>query len=45
MAPELFLNDGVHSFQSDMWSLGCLIYEMAAGRPPFVSNTLQELLE
>ena len=45
MAPELFQDDGVHSFQSDMWSLGCIIYEMSAGRPPFVSKSLEELLE
>ena len=24
MSPELFVKDGVHSYQSDLWSLGCV---------------------
>jgi serine/threonine-protein kinase ULK4 len=45
MAPELFLEGGVHSFASDLWSLGCMLYEMASGRPPFVDTQLQGLIE
>ena len=45
MAPELFRTDGVHSYASDAWALGCVLYECAAGAPPFVSASLTELME
>ncbi len=44
MAPELFQDEGVHSFASDLWALGCVLYEMATGKPPFVSASLNELI-
>ena len=45
MAPELFSADGVYSTASDLWSLGCILYELAVGTPPFVSNNFEELVE
>ena len=45
MSPELFEEDGVFSMQSDIWALGCLIYEMAVGKPPFESDTFQGLVQ
>ncbi|CAM6127262.1 unnamed protein product [Calypogeia fissa] len=44
MAPELFQEGGVHSFGSDLWALGCVMYECFAGRPPFVSNSFTQLV-
>ncbi len=44
MAPELFQKQGVYSFASDLWSLGCVLFEMVAGKPPFSSNSLKELI-
>lgn len=44
MAPELFQDDGVYSYYSDFWSLGCVIYELATGQPPYVSTSFQELV-
>ena len=44
MAPELFNDEGVYSFQSDMWALGCVMYEMATGLPPFKASGLQQLI-
>lgn len=38
MAPELFQDGGVHSYASDFWALGCVLYECYAGRPPFVGS-------
>lgn len=35
MAPELFTPEGVHSFQSDFWALGCVLYELRRGFLPF----------
>ena len=35
MAPELFMEDGIHSFASDLWALGCTLFELAHGSPPF----------
>ena len=44
MAPELFTDDGVYSCASDLWALGCILYEMVVGVPPFVSNSFEELV-
>ncbi|KAK4766861.1 hypothetical protein SAY86_014612 [Trapa natans] len=43
MAPELF-EDGVHSYASDLWALGCVLYECYAGKPPFVGKEFTQLV-
>ena len=46
MAPELLVGDfSCHSFASDFWSLGCILYECAVGQPPFVSSSLNVLVD
>jgi serine/threonine protein kinase len=38
ISPEL-LDEGEYGAPSDMWALGCIIYQMLLGFPPFVSAT------
>ncbi|CAI5733843.1 unnamed protein product [Hyaloperonospora brassicae] len=43
MAPELFQQTAVHSFASDFWALGCVLYELRTGQQPFVHTNFTEL--
>ena len=45
MAPELFSDGGVYSYFSDFWALGCVLYELASGKPPFYSTSLKDLIK
>ena len=44
MAPEVLLGDK-YDHSADVWSLGCLFYEMLTGYPPFNGTTQTNLLE
>ena len=41
-SPEIW-NDKPYDAKTDMWSIGCIIYEMCQLRPPFKGNSLKEL--
>ena len=38
-APEIWKNE-TYDLKSDIWSLGCVIYEMCALMPPFQATTM-----
>jgi 3-phosphoinositide dependent protein kinase-1 len=44
VAPEL-LNDGQISFSSDIWALGCTIFNLLTGKAPFEGENAAELIE
>lgn len=44
MAPELFLDDGIPSIESDIYSFGCVLYELYTGSTLFNNDSLEELI-
>ncbi|KAK2086879.1 Inactive serine/threonine-protein kinase plk5 [Saguinus oedipus] len=44
LAPEVVSRNG-HSRQSDIWALGCIMYTVLTGAPPFTASPLSELYQ
>ncbi|XP_053625231.1 serine/threonine-protein kinase fused isoform X1 [Plodia interpunctella] len=43
MAPEL-IEEKPYDHQADLWSLGCIVYELMAGQPPFCTMSIWQLV-
>jgi fused-like protein len=43
LAPEIF-TDHAYEYKADLWGLGVMLYELAAGQPPFYANSLHGLM-
>lgn len=41
IAPEVLGKKG-HSYEVDSWSLGCIVYTLLVGKPPFETNSLKD---
>ncbi|XP_076633083.1 serine/threonine-protein kinase polo [Colletes latitarsis] len=41
IAPEILTKSG-HSYEVDVWSIGCIMYTLLVGKPPFETSSLRE---
>merc|ERR1711962_267576 len=41
IAPEVLGKKG-HSYEVDVWSIGCILYTLLVGKPPFETQTLKD---
>eukprot|EP00045_Choanoeca_perplexa_P010102 m.101003 g.101003 ORF g.101003 m.101003 type:complete len:648 (-) comp15153_c0_seq1:134-2077(-) len=41
IAPEILEGRSGHSFEVDIWSIGCILYTMLVGKPPFETRDIK----
>jgi len=44
MSPEL-VQECAYNHTADLWALGCILYELHVGLPPFYSNSIVKLVK
>lgn len=44
MSPEL-VEEKPYDHTADLWSLGCILYELHTGAPPFYTNSIFHLVQ
>ena len=44
MSPEQIVDSSKVDFRSDIYALGCILYEMEIGEPPFLGKTIKEIV-
>ena len=44
MSPEL-VQEQPYDHTSDLWALGCILYELNIGLPPFYTNSIIQLVK
>ncbi|XP_075263764.1 serine/threonine-protein kinase PLK1-like [Convolutriloba macropyga] len=44
IAPEVLQKKG-HSYEVDIWAIGCILYTLLVGKPPFETQTLNDTYE
>lgn len=42
-APEIY-EEQPYSYKSDVWALGCVMYEMMTGKPAFMADNLSRVV-
>jgi len=44
MSPEL-VEEKPYDHTADLWALGCILYELNTGQPPFYTNSIFQVIK